>query len=105
MNNMNERIAVYRKAQVQNDYGALSQTRTLIAKLQASVRPMSGGERAMSDNTEAYATHRFHVHYRSDLRADDIIVWNGNDFNIRFVADNGPKERYMYIDAQRGGAM
>ena len=105
MNEMNERIAVYRKAQTQDEYGTLSQTRTLIAKLQANVKVMSGSERAMSDQTEAHATHRFHVHYRSDLRADDIIVWNSNDFNIKFIADNGPKDRYMYIDAQRGVAV
>ena len=42
------------------------------------------------------------IHYRGDLSAANVIVWNGVDYNIKFIADNGPKEVYMYIDAERG---
>jgi len=103
--NLNEHITYYRKTQVKDEYGTLTTTRTLIAKAKAKVRPLSGIERDRSDQTEASANYRFNVHQRSDLLHDDIIVWMGTDYNIRFIADNGPKERYMYIDAERGVAI
>jgi len=102
---LNEIIKIYRKGQSQGLDGTLTQTRTLMYTLYAMVRPMSGSERSASDSTEAYATHRFHVHHRSDILPSDIIVWNSTDYNIKFIADNGPKDVYMYIDAERGGAM
>lgn len=102
---LNEIIYLYSLAQVQDAVGTLTTTRTLIAKAYAKVRPMSGSERNRSDQTEEYADYRFYIHYRSDIDAADLIVWNSTDFNIKFIADNGPKEPYLYIDAERGGAM
>ena len=102
---LNEVIYVYRKVQSQDEYGTLTTTRSLVKKLYAKVRPLSGAERNKSDQTEAAANFRFWIHQRSDLIEDDIIVWNSTDYNIRFIADNGPKEAYMYIDAQRGVAV
>lgn len=102
---LNELVAFYSLTQVKDEYGTLVTTRTLIAEAYAKVRPMSGNERNRSDQTEEYANYRFWVHYRSDLDGADVIVWNGVDYNIRFRADNGPKEAYFYIDAERGVAV
>lgn len=102
---LNEIVSLYRKSQTQDEYGTLVTNRVLIAQVYAKVRPMSGNERNQSDQTEAFANYRFYIHYRSDLIGADIIVWNGTDYNIKFIADNGPKEAYLYIDAERGGAM
>lgn len=103
--NLNEQIKLYSKANTANAYGTLSQTRTLVATVNAKVRPMSGAERSRTDQTEEYADYRFTVQQRSDLSEAHILVWRGKDYDIKFIADNGPFERYMYIDAQRGGAM
>ena len=102
---LNEQIKFYSKAEVQDDYGSLSQTRTLVATVFAKVRPMSGSERNRTDQNEQYADFRFTVLQRDDLQEDYILVWRGVDFNIRFIANNGTLDRYMYIDAERGGAM
>ncbi|RLB67678.1 MAG: hypothetical protein DRH08_03000 [Deltaproteobacteria bacterium] len=102
---LNELVTFYSMGETQDSSGTLSNTRTQIAQVYAKVRPMSGGERNRSDQTEAHADYRFYVHYRSDLAEANIIVWNSTDFNIKFIADNGPKEAYLYIDAERGGAM
>lgn len=102
---LNERISFYTLTQVQDEYGTLATTRTLIADAYAKVRPMSGAERNASDQTEEYADYRFFIHYRGDIDAADVIVWSGIDYNIKYRADAGPKETYMYIDAERGGAM
>jgi SPP1 family predicted phage head-tail adaptor len=102
---LNEIISLYSLTQVKDAYGTLVTTRTLIAQAYAKVRPLSGAERNASDQTEAYANYRFFIHYRSDLSEADVIVWNSTDYNVKFIADNGPKEAYLYIDAERGGAM
>lgn len=102
---LNEVIDIYSKGTVQDEYGTLSATRTKIARVYTKVRPLSGAERDYGNQTEGYANYRFHILQRSDLQEADIIVWRSTDYNIKFVADNGPLDRYMYIDAERGGAM
>lgn len=102
---LNEIVGLYTLVQTKDAYGTLVTTRTLIAEVYAKVRPLSGNERNRSDQTEAYANYRFYIHYRSNVDEADVIVWNSVDYNIKFIADNGPKEAYLYIDAERGGAM
>lgn len=103
---LNELVSFYTLSpQTQDAYGTLSSTRTLVAQAYAKVRPLSGNERNRSDQNEEFANYRFYIHYRSDITGADIIVWNGVDYNVKFIADNGPKEAYLYIDAERGGAM
>lgn len=102
---LNELVSIYRKTQAKDEYGTLVTTRALITQAYAKVRPMSGNERNAADQTEAYANYRFYLHYRSGLTEANLIVWNSTDYNIKFIADNGPKEVYLYIDAERGGAM
>jgi len=103
---LNEMVSFYTLAtQTQDEYGTLSSTRTLVTTAWAKVRPLSGRERNQSDQTEESAMYRFWIHQRSDISGSHILVWNGTDYNISFVADNGPKEPYMYLDAVRGVAV
>lgn len=102
---LNELVSFYRLSQTKDEYGTLVTTRVLIAQAYAKVRPLSGNERNRSDQTEDFANYRFFVHHRTDITAANVIVWNSTDYNIRFIADNGPKEAYMYIDAERGVAV
>jgi len=100
---LNERIKVWRKADTRNADGTVSKTRTLVTSEFVFVRPMSGSERLGSDQTEAYATHRFFMQNNTDILGSDIIVWNSTDYNIKFISSPSEQERYMYIDAERGG--
>jgi len=102
---LNELVTFYNKSQVKNEYGTLVTTRVKITDAWAKVRPMSGSERNRSDQTEEFANYRFNIHYRSDIGEANILVWNNTDYDIKFIADNGPREAYMYIDTERGGAM
>ena len=46
----------------------------------------------LADQAFAYATN-------------SVITTNvASQFNIHFIADGGPREKYMYIDAEKGGA-
>lgn len=102
---LNELITIYTKTQVQDAFGTLTTTRTKIADAYAKVRPMSGAERNRTDQREEYADYRFWIHQRTDVNEADLIVWDGVDYDIRFIAHNSAKEPYLMIDAQRGGAM
>jgi len=98
-------IEIRRKQQTQQADGSLDTTLAVVAKAYASAYPMRGDERRMGQQTEAQADYRFHIHHRSDLNADDVIVWNGHQYNIRFIADRGPGSVYMMIEAERGVAV
>lgn len=101
---LNEVISLYTLNQVKDDYGTLTTTREKLADVYANVRAMSGTERYRSQQTESQANYRFWVHHRTDITEAKVLVWNGEDYNIRFIADNGPKEPYMFIEAQKGVA-
>jgi head-tail adaptor len=100
---LNELITFYSKGTTQDEYGTIVDTRTKIADAYSLVRPISGSERNQGDQTAGVANYRFHVLRRSDLATANVIVWNGVDYNIRFIADV-PKSRYTFIDAERGVA-
>ncbi len=101
---LNESIAIYRKSQTQAANGTLTTTRVLVANEYAKTYPRGGAEKNQGDQTEGRAIYRFWIHQRSDLTEANVIVWNSVDYNIRLIADNGPLEPYMYIDAERGVA-
>lgn len=105
MTTLNEKVQVYSKAQTRNADGSLDNTRTLITTEYMEVRAMSGSERSRNEGREDYANYRFTCHRRTDINENHILRWNSTDFNITFIADNGPRAKYMYIDAERGGAM
>lgn len=101
---LNEVISLYTLTQVKDAYGKFATTRTLLAQAYAAVQVMSGAERNISLQTTPTANYRFYVHYSSDITPAKLLVWNGVDYNIRFIADNGPKEVYMMIEAEKGVA-
>lgn len=98
-------ITIKRKEQTQNERGALVTTLTQVAQAYAKVRPLRGVERDQGTQVEAPANYRFHIHYRSDLLDDDVIEWQGREYNIRFIADEGPGAIYLMIEAERGVAV
>jgi SPP1 family predicted phage head-tail adaptor len=102
---LDQLITISRKAQTQQADGSLQTTLTKLADAYAAAYPMKGDERRASMQTEERADYRFHIHYRADLRADDVITWNGQQFNIRFIADKGPGSVYLMIEAEKGVAI
>lgn len=98
-------IDIKRKTQVQQLDGSLQTVFTLLGSEFARVVPIRGSERNASTQTEAPANYRFHIHYRSDLVEDDVIVWEGQTYNIRFIASDGPGSVYLMLEAERGVAV
>lgn len=102
---LDQLITINRKAQVQQADGSLQTTMTKVADAYAAAYPIRGDERRMGDQTEAQADYRFRILARSDIRPDDVIVWDGVEYNIRFIASRGAGEIYMMLEAQRGVAV
>lgn len=98
-------ITVNRKGQTQADDGSLTTTMTKRFDAYAAVYPIRGDERRMGNQNEAQADYRFRIIARTDVDADDVIVWNGREYNVRFIAERGPGEIYMTLEAQRGVAV
>lgn len=102
---LDQLITFYRKVQEKQPDGSLQTTMQEVGQAFAAVRAMRGAERNAGDQTEAQSDYIFSIAYRSDLIADDVIQWNGSQFNIRFISDNGSGHVYMTIEAQRGVAI
>ena len=72
------------------------------AKVWANVRALRGRERVGADRIEAEAGYLFTIRNRSDITEKNIIVWNGRQFNIRFVRDLESRPLYMEIETDTG---
>ena len=102
---LDQYIEIKRKAQVQQPDGSLQTTLSVLSAEYAKVVPMRGSERNASSQTESPANYRFHIHQRTDIREDDVIVWNGDSYNIRFISSEGQGAIYLMIEAERGVAV
>ena len=102
---LDQPIAIKRKSQSQQADGSLQTTLTDVMSGFARVVPMRGNESRESQQVEAAALYRFTIHARTDILDDDVIVWRGKQYNIRFVMEEGLGSIYMKIEAERGVAV
>lgn len=104
---LDERITVQRETLVGDGMGGSEVTTTVLGTFYANVQAMSGRERDMANQTESPRNYRFKVRRSASsaaIREDDKIVWRNKTMNIRFIADQGPRHRYMEIEAESGVA-
>lgn len=102
---LDQRVRIETQSNASDGYGGSVLTWTLLAEVWARVRPVSGRERAEAAAVEAPALYRVVIRRRSDLTEGMRVVWNGQAFNLRFIADGGGREPYMTLDAERGVAL
>ena len=99
-----QRITIEQETRTADAYGGAATAWTTLATTWAAVKPLSA--RRATDNAapEEPASYRFTLRRRADVTDTMRIAWNGQTFNIRFVADPGARGLYMTIDAERGVA-
>ncbi|MBY6265569.1 head-tail adaptor protein [Azospirillum sp. 412522] len=102
---LDQRIRIEAKTRVPDEGGGSAEAWTLVASVWAKVWPVSGRERAEARQVQAATLMRFKVRYRTGLDAGMRIVWQGKAHNIRFIADAGPREPFLTIDAEAGVAL
>lgn len=100
---LDQLIDIKREVRVSDGAGGFTTSRTdVAADLWAHARPRSGKEIGVHNRVEAPAMYLFVVRYRSDVKENDIIVWDGDDYNIRAILTRGGRSMYLEIDAERG---
>lgn len=101
---LDQRITIQRETRTADSYGGAALSWVEEATVWAGVRPLSGRERADLGEVEAPANYRFTIRRRAGLTEAMRISWGGALYNIRFIADPGPRSLYMTIEAERGVA-
>lgn len=97
-------IRIVRQSRAKEADGRLVTSQIDLAEVYAAVRPLRGNERNQSQQTEAPAQYVFTIRRINGIHEDDVIVWQGETYNIRFVADHGPRSLYLRLEAERGVA-
>lgn len=97
---LDQRIELQRLTRMPDGGGGYSEEWTTYAQSWANVRPMSGRERYQAQQTQANANYRITLYNRADIDPADRILWRGKVLNIRFLADAGPRDLYLTIDAE-----
>lgn len=108
---LDQLVTIRRVTQTKNEYGTLEETVQDLGPFWARVRPMTGREREASQQLEEQADYLFvffyDIHVENAIQGDDTLVWEdvgGQQYNIRFIKDRGPRALYLEIEAERGVA-
>lgn len=75
-----------------------------VATVCALMRPKSGAERAAWGGIAATAMYHCVIRSGLDVKASDTLLWDGQHFNIRFIANRG-RSAWLEMDVERGVAV
>lgn len=106
--NLDQRIAFLRKQQVRQADGSLETTWQTLATVWAEVKPKSGNQRNMAQQTENPADFEIAVRNTEatrGVRPSDVIEWRGERMNIVWAPPASPRSLYLHMDAQSGVAV
>ena len=101
---LDQRVTFRREVRTPDGMGGSTVDWQDITTLWAMVRPMSGRERERAGRLDAEQMYVLMIRNREDLTEKDIAVWRGRTLNLRTVKYAGPREMYLYIDAEMGVA-
>lgn len=80
---LNQRITIRRLADVSDGKGGYVRGWTTIAAdVPAEVTGQSGREAVIANTLQGIAAFKIVTRYRADLRANDQVLWNGQELNI-----------------------
>lgn len=102
---LDQLIDIIRNDETEDGVGGVDITPViLVDDLYAHVRPISGSEVNRFDKLNAIMTNLFVVRYRDDILETDLILWEGDQYNIRSIPKKGIRAQYLEIYAERGVA-
>lgn len=101
---LDQRVIIQEETLTTDAYGGATSAWSTLATVWAAVKPLSGRERSDVAAVEAPALYRFTIRRRSDVLDTMRLSWNGQTWNIRFIADPGSRSLYMTLDAERSAA-
>lgn len=101
---LDQRIEIKREALTPDGMGGDDLALNTLVTTWAHVRPLGGSEREDWQQLSAQHAYLFVIRLRTDLQADDRIVWDGDEYNIRAIKGRGGRAMYLEIEAERGVA-
>lgn len=101
---LDQRVTLAHKVRAKDGHAGSLVTFTDYATVWAEVRPLSGRERVQAQREEATANYVVTIRLREDVVEGDRISWSGRYLNVRFVAREGDRERFLKIEAELGAA-
>lgn len=105
---LTERVTFKRKGQVRAPDGSLTVTWTPVLTAWARVRPKSGNQRNMAQQTENPADYEITVYNSADARAllaSDIAEWQNRPMNIVWIGHAPTASQWLHMDAKDGVAV
>lgn len=102
---LDQLITITRESEGDDDMGGQDVIPVPVATdIWAKARPLTGREFERYDQVNATAMVAFVIRYRSGIRANDRIEWNGEKYNIRYIPPVTGRALYMVIEAEKGVA-
>lgn len=101
---LDKRVIIRREVETPDGYGGFELTTQDITTVWAKVTRKAGRESFDSDRVQASASCSFVIRYRSDLSEKDRLVFAGVEYNIISGLDQGGRDLYLEIEAERGVA-
>ena len=101
---LDQRITFITDTSVSDGQGGQVLTPVNVAEVFAKVKPDNGKEFKESDRVDATANYTFITHYRDDITESMRILWEGNEYNIRYIPKRGSRAIYSEYKAERGVA-
>lgn len=86
-----------------DEIGTVETTYADNGQVYAFVRPVSGGERVDNQEVVFETTYIFVVRSETDIRVDDAVIWNGEQYDVRNVRVV-PRSPWVEFTAERGAA-
>lgn len=102
MGELTELVTFQREVSTPDGMGGHEKKFADICTVWARVRPMSGREREVAHAVQSSASYVIFIHYRDDIRENDICIWQGRRMNIRWVPDRGPVSSFLEVHAEAG---
>lgn len=99
---LDQRVRIEKPEQAEVEGGSYETTWALVATVWADAWTVSGRERVEAQQEQASTMARFKIRRRTDVTAGMRVIWQGKAHNIRFIADNGPRDPFVIIDAEAG---
>lgn len=86
---LDRRITIKTKSVSQNDFGEEIVTWTDVTTVWAQRSPLKGYERWVAQQVAASVDERFRIRFRTDVSPEDIVEFEGREYDITSVTEIG----------------
>ncbi len=100
---LDQEINIYRWVYASDGQGGKEKQLSTIEECEsAKQRPMTGNESDRYDKLNAQGTTVFVIRNRDDLNEADLIEWEGEKYNIRYIKNKGLRNSFLEIFCEFG---